>query len=364
MSMKVLIVDDHGLFRHGLEMLLVEQLALDTILHAANGREALERQQQHPDIDLVLLDYHLGSDHGLDILQKLKQSDPALPIAMISGREDPQIILSALGSGASGFIQKNLAPEAIVSAVKQVIDGGIYVPSSLLEKHTHIAPEEDKPSTQKQLQHLAEIARRVIKEKNLETCDQADIESEMTSALNRLVSELQEERTRLEMLAFQDDLTGIANRRLFLERLEHALRNARRSGSKIALAYLDLDHFKQINDTLGHAAGDLLLKETAQRLKNAIREVDTVARLGGDEFTLVLVDVKSHHGLSKQLTRLHQALGQPVTLDDGEQCTPSTSIGAALSDGNEDTTTLIKRADESLYHVKENGRNNFYIAPS
>ena len=361
--MKVMLVDDHGLFRHGLEMLLAARLEFDSILHAATGQEALDLQAQHPDIDLVLLDYNLGADHGLDILQKLKQSDPALPVAMVSGRDDPQVILGALGSGASGFIQKNLAPDDIVSAVKQVIDGGIYVPSTVIENHAKTAPAEDHLTRQKQLQHLAEIARRVIREKNLDIREQADIESEMTSALNRLVLELQEDRTRLEVLAFQDDLTGVANRRLFLERLEQALRNSRRSESQMALVYLDLDHFKQINDTLGHQAGDILLKETAQRLMRSVREVDTVARLGGDEFTLVLVDVQSVDGLTSQLTRLRDTLRQTVTLENGEQCAPSASIGAAISDGDESAADLMKRADESLYQVKESGRDNFYIAP-
>lgn len=361
--MKALLVDDHGLFRHGLEMLLSEQSLFSHILHAATGQEALAMQAQHPDIDLVLLDYNLGTDHGLDVLLQLKQSDPALPIAMVSGRDDPQVILSALGSGASGFIQKNLEPDDIIAAIQLVLDGGIYVPPTILEGGQDEAPREHKLNRQKQLQHLTEIARRVIREKNLDVRAQADIENEMTSALNRLVMELQKDRTRLEVLAFQDDLTGVANRRLFLERLEQALRNSRRSKTQMALVYLDLDFFKKINDSLGHQAGDTLLKETAQRLMRSVREVDTVARLGGDEFTLVLVDVQSEEGLRSQLTRLRKTLKAPVTLEDGQQCNPTASIGAAISDGSETAADLMKRADASLYQVKESGRDNFVVAP-
>ena len=361
--MKALLVDDHGLFRHGLEMLLSEQSLFSHILHAATGQEALAMQAQHPDIDLVLLDYNLGTDHGLDVLLQLKQSDPALPIAMVSGRDDPQVILSALGSGASGFIQKNLEPDDIIAAIQLVLDGGIYVPPTILEGGQDEAPREHKLNRQKQLQHLTEIARRVIREKNLDVRAQADIENEMTSALNRLVMELQKDRTRLEVLAFQDDLTGVANRRLFLERLEQALRNSRRSKTQMALVYLDLDFFKKINDSLGHQAGDTLLKETAQRLMRSVREVDTVARLGGDEFTLVLVDVQSEEGLRSQLTRLRKTLKAPVTLEDGQQCNPPASIGAAISDGSETAADLMKRADASLYQVKESGRDNFVVAP-
>lgn len=362
-NLKVLIVDDHGLFRHGLEMLLAAQDYFGEILHAANGQEALDLQAQHPDVDLILLDYQLGTDHGLDILQKLKQRDPALPIAMVSGRDDPQVILSALGSGASGFIQKNLPPEDIVAAIELILEGGMYVPSTVMDSQSAKAEEAVKLSHQKQLQHLAEIARRVIREKKLDVREQENIENEMTSALNRLLSELQQDRTRLEVLAFQDDLTGLANRRLFLERLNQALRSCRRNKATMALVYLDLDHFKQTNDTLGHDAGDILLKATAQRLAGAVREVDTVARLGGDEFTLILVDIQSEEGLQNQLARLRKTLKEPVDVSDGETCSPSASIGVALSDGGETAEELIKRADNSLYSVKQSGRDNFYIAP-
>lgn len=363
--MKVLLVDDHGLFRHGLEMLLSSNNQFQHILHAATGQEALAMQEQHSDIDLVLLDYNLGADHGLDVLLKLKQRDPALPIAIVSGRDDPQVILSALGSGASGFIQKNLEPDEIIAAINLILDGGIYVPGNMLEgaSDNGATSRQQHLSRQKQLQHLAEIARRVIREKNLDVREQSDIENEMTSALNRLVTELQQDRSRLEVLAFQDDLTGVANRRLFLERLEQALRNSRRNKTHMALVYLDLDYFKQINDSLGHQAGDVLLKETAQRLLRSVREVDTVARLGGDEFTLVLVDIQSEEGLRSQLTRLRATLKKPVALEDGQECTPSASIGAAISDGAESAAELMKRADESLYEVKASGRDNFVVAP-
>lgn len=360
-NLKVLLVDDHGLFRHGLEMLLASHLPSTEILHASTGQEALDLQATHADIDLVLLDYNLGADHGLDILHRMKLSDPSLPITMVSGRDDPQVILSALGSGASGFIQKNLEPDDMIAAIELVLDGGMYIPPSMLNSED--AAEKARPSInrQKQLHHLAEIARSVIREKKLDVRMQAEIESEMTSALNKLLLELQQDRTRLEVLAFQDDLTGVANRRLFLERLEQALRNCRRNKTRLALVYLDLDHFKQVNDSLGHAAGDVLLQATASRLSSEVREVDTVARLGGDEFTLVLVDIQSEAGLRSQLTRLRNTLKQPVALEDGKQWSPSTSIGAAISDGSDSSADLMKRADECLYEVKQRGRDAFFI---
>lgn len=360
--MKVLVVDDHGLFRHGLEMLLSSNMSLEQVLHANTGQEALDVQEKEGDLDLVLLDYHLGEDHGLNVLRKLKDRDPSLPVAMISGRDDPQVILSALGSGASGFIQKNLEPDEIVSAINVVLEGGMYVPPSVIRSPNQSTKHEHQESVQKQLHHLAEIARRIIREKNLAVRDQDDIESEMTSALNNLLLELQHDRSRLEVLAFQDDLTGVANRRLFLERLEQALRNCRRNRSRLALVYLDLDYFKEVNDQLGHQAGDTLLRAFADRLTVEVREVDTVARIGGDEFTLVLVDIPSKSSLEKQLKRLRESLKQPVDLETHKAWIPSASIGAVITDGEQSSEVVMRLADEALYEVKKQGRDDYYIA--
>ncbi len=362
--MKVLIVDDHGLFRHGLEILLKAELHFDPILHAATGQLALDAQLDNPDLDLVLLDYNLGADHGLDILKQLKVRDPSLPVAMISGRDDPQAILSSLGSGASGFIQKNLEPSDIVAAIQVVLNGGMYVPATVIDTHPKLANLEDLETRQKQLHHLAEIARRVIREKKLDVKEQQEVENEMTSALNNLLGELRQDRTRLELMAFQDDLTGVANRRLFLERLEQALKACRRNHTKMALIYLDLDYFKQVNDSLGHAAGDVLLKATAERLLNSVREVDTVARLGGDEFTVILVDIQSEAALDNQLLRLHSTLKAEVSLPDGTTWSPSSSMGAAISDGSNSAEDLIQRADEALYEVKQHGRDSYSVSVS
>lgn len=359
--MKVLLVDDHELFRHGLEMLLANWEGAPCVLHAANSAQALQHYSQNPDLDLVLLDYFLGEDRGIDLLLKLKEQDPSLPIAVISGREDSAVILSALGAGASAFIPKTLSTEETIQALNSVLDGNLYAPWP---------QDPDEPSTgvvdraiarQQQLQRLSNFARSVFTTNQLHLQEQAQVEQQMGSALGQWVAEIQKDRSRLEALAFLDDLTGLANRRLFLERLDQALRNCRRNKSHMALVYLDLDRFKQLNDSQGHHAGDLLLKEIAQRLKRAVREVDTAARLGGDEFTLILVDIQTEEGLANQLTRLRNSLKTPLDIL-GHTVFPAASIGAAISDGSESATELMARADASLYTVKAQGRDNFAIA--
>lgn len=359
--MKLLLVDDHELFRQGLEMLLTSQHSSQRILHAATAAQALQQHADHPDIDLVILDYNLGNDRGMDVLLSLKQRDPSLPIAVISGREDSEVILAALGAGASGFIPKSLSTEDTLRAINQVLDGAIYAPWPEDPEDQPKAQSERDIARQQQLQHLLSFARGVFDANALHLKEQAAVESQMGSALNRWVSEIQKDRSRLEALAFLDDLTGLANRRLFLERLDQALRNCRRNKTLMALVFLDLDRFKQLNDSMGHYAGDLLLKEIGQRLMRSVREVDTAARLGGDEFTLILVDVHSEGGLNNQLTRLRSSLKEPLEIQ-GQLIHPAASIGAAISDGSESATELMARADESLYAVKAQGRDNFAIA--
>jgi diguanylate cyclase (GGDEF)-like protein len=359
--MNVLLVDDHELLRQGLEMLLVNQASITTVLHAATAAEALQQHSDCPDLDLVILDYTLGNDRGIDVLMELKRRDPSLPIAVISAREDSAVILSALGAGASAFIPKTLSTDDTLKAINMVLDGNIYAPWPEDPNESPRAASDRDIARQQQLQRLTQFARGIFNADQLQNQEQASVETHMGNAFNTWVGEIQKDRSRLEALAFQDDLTGIANRRLFLERLDQALRNCRRNKTQMALVFLDLDRFKQLNDSLGHYAGDLLLKEIAQRLMRAVREVDTAARMGGDEFTLILVDVQSVDGLVNQLTRLRASLKSPLEIQ-GQLVRPSASIGAAISDGSESATELMARADESLYAVKAQGRDNFAIA--
>ncbi len=160
---------------------------------------------------------------------------------------------------------------------------------------------------------------------------------------------------RLSFLAQYDVLTGLPNRALFYDRLKQAVGRARREQAMVGLMFLDLDRFKQINDTLGHAAGDRVLKVVADRLKGFLREVDTIARLGGDEFTVVIEGVSQPEQLSGVAEKIRNALAEPVRVD-GRDMSVSASIGITLypRDG-EDIEQLIKNADIAMYHAKHRG---------
>jgi diguanylate cyclase (GGDEF)-like protein/PAS domain S-box-containing protein len=172
------------------------------------------------------------------------------------------------------------------------------------------------------------------------------------------LSETHAARKRIEELAYNDALTGLPNRLLLAEHIEHAMSFADRNGGSCAVLFLDLDHFKHINDSLGHLFGDRVLIEVAERLKDCLRHVDTAARLGGDEFVLLLnqVDVR---GTEITARRVLETLSRPFTLDD-ITFTVTCSIGIALYPGDGVTMDdLIKNADSAMYHVKERGRSDF-----
>jgi diguanylate cyclase (GGDEF)-like protein len=166
----------------------------------------------------------------------------------------------------------------------------------------------------------------------------------------------------LESLALNDPLTGLANRRLLAERISMALVHARRNKSAMAVVYLDLDGFKQINDTLGHGVGDELLKMVAGRLVATVREEDTVARLGGDEFIIVLWHVTGIDYAASVVSRVIEAVSQPYDIE-GATVSITTSAGISIyPDHGEDADTLMKSADLALFEAKAVGRNAYRIA--
>ncbi len=167
-----------------------------------------------------------------------------------------------------------------------------------------------------------------------------------------------EEQTQHE--ALHDPLTGLPNRNLFLDRLQHALSVAARRETPIAVLFLDLDQFKLVNDSLGHAAGDELLATVAPRIEEALRPGDTVARFGGDEFAVLAEDVGNERGATRIAERIAEALARPFILREREHFV-SASVGIAIGDGKEAPEALIRDADSALYRAKEHGRGGYEI---
>jgi diguanylate cyclase (GGDEF)-like protein/PAS domain S-box-containing protein len=165
----------------------------------------------------------------------------------------------------------------------------------------------------------------------------------------------------LQSVAQTDPLTGLANRMLLLDHVRLAIARSARSGTKIALLYLDIDRFKQVNDSLGHAVGDALLKGFALRLRACVRTSDTVARLGGDEFVVLLDELKEADHALRVAENILDAMAAPLAID-GQSLKISVSIGLAVRSGTDNVERFIQRADVALYEAKRAGRNTVRIA--
>ncbi len=177
--------------------------------------------------------------------------------------------------------------------------------------------------------------------------------------VRRKTLELEEKSRNLEHLANHDLLTGLPNRKLFFDRLKQSLRRVSRSGELLAVLYIDLDQFKQINDSFGHAVGDEVLKEVSRRLRSAVREQDIIARLGGDEFAVVMETLKEPESTMHCVKRLQETLREPLAVHQF-QFILTISIGISLypQDGH-DAHTLLRNADTAMFKAKEAGRGTF-----
>lgn len=173
----------------------------------------------------------------------------------------------------------------------------------------------------------------------------------------RDITEKWKMQQEIEKLAHHDSLTGLPNRNFFDDRLHQEIANAKRINGEIRFVYLDLDGFKQINDSLGHKAGDLVLQETALRLTNCVRATDTVARMGGDEFAIILAVPITAEDSRKIAERILAALSEPIVVN-GQTCIVGASVGISTYPvDTDDPETLIKFSDEAMYKVKASGRN-------
>lgn len=180
----------------------------------------------------------------------------------------------------------------------------------------------------------------------------------------RDISEEQRLQQQLWNMAHHDPLTGLPNRGLLLDRLQQALNLAERQGDSLAVALIDLDRFKQVNDELGHAAGDRLLVELASRLRTCVRQSDTVARLAGDEFVGIFPGIGTQDEAAAVMDKICTRLGDPFDLE-GTPWTLTTSIGVAFYPTDaRDAASLLRAADEAMYGVKHDGRNGYAFVPS
>ncbi len=192
----------------------------------------------------------------------------------------------------------------------------------------------------------------------------ADGEVEFRVMLFADISKQKATEEEIWRLANYDSLTGLANRRKFMERFQHALSNAKRNRQQLAILFLDLDDFKPLNDTYGHAFGDKVLIEVAARMQQPLRDTDLIARIGGDEFLVLLDGNPGPEDARKIARRIKDSVTLPFDID-GHQAGLSLSCGISLYPGHGDSAEmLIRSADEAMYQAKEQGRNRIILASS
>ncbi|WP_329741545.1 diguanylate cyclase domain-containing protein [Dyella sp. A6] len=324
---KILVVDDTRANLVAMHHLLADSGA--ELVEANSGNEALALCLDHH-FALILLDVNMPDMDGFEVASLLGEAEQLkdTPIIFVTAAyADDLNKLKGYHSGAVDYIAKPINDAILRSKVRVFLD--LYNARMQLE------------------QAMGELAER-----------------------NRQLKVEIDERERIEAQvrhqATHDMLTGLPNRVLFHERLSTALDTCRDSADRFALALLDIDGFKGVNDTWGHPAGDALLKAIAGRLRSHVREHDTIARLGGDEFALVVAEIGDEAALLARCQELCGMLGRPYALQGPHGAFlahVSASIGIAVSDNECDDEQLIQAADRALYKAKADGKNRCVLGP-
>ncbi|WP_227819928.1 putative bifunctional diguanylate cyclase/phosphodiesterase [Marinobacterium aestuarii] len=305
-------MDDKTMSIETLRALIVEDELNDTLLLVnelkrggynpsfvcVDTREALESALQQESWDIVFSDFTMPAFNGSDALDIVRRHNPDIPFIFVSGTIGEERAVAAIKQGAQDYLIKG---------------------------------------------HLKRLAPAV--------------ERELRDAVTR--RENREAQKRLHFLANYDALTGLPNRVLFIDRLSHSLRMAQRSSGLVGVLYLDLDNFKDVNDSLGHNAGDTLLRTVADRLTQAVRTSDTVARLAGDEFTLILTNLEHRDDAAVAARKILEQLSQPLEVaEQALQIRASVGISVFPVDGT-DSEELLRNADMSMYLAKQTGGSHY-----
>jgi len=311
MKARILIIDDEQQIRDLLRDLLCEEYDCTEASSAEDALAAFDAS----DFDIVLSDINMGGISGLELVPHVRERAPETVVVMISGQQGIETAIAALQAGAFDYITKPFDLRHVEAAVRRALE-----------------------------------QRRLLQEKRLYETN---------------LEELVKQRTaQVERLAYYDTLTGLPNRVLFADRLDQALTTAQRNQQMLGTLLVSVDRFKKINDTLGHALGDLLLKKVGERLQGCLKKGETVARFEGEEFALLLTQIEATDDLVETGRVIDEAL-KPSFLLAGHEVYLTASIGISLFPYDaDDGAAMLQNAGAALYRAKTQGGNNyqFYTA--
>ena len=416
-NMSLLIVDDDEMNRYTLARRLTRD-GYGRVAMAGDGNEALAAMRQDR-FDLILLDIMMPVLDGFGVLEAMHADErlKSIPVIVISAHDDLANVVRAIELGATDYLTKPFDPILLRARVRASLERRHLqgqLESALAETRATLeispvatffmkrlkvvwtnamgnqllgyGPTElvglsarELYLTEDEYRNLIAKAEAVLKsgavfrgDVHLRRKDGKVILARMAAKAIAPwdmqkgvvwtledVTEQRADAARIAFLAHHDQLTGLPNRLLLADRVKIALAQTQRNKLQCAVMFLDLDRFKTINDTLGHAVGDELLIEVARRLRSQVRDSDTVARLGGDEFVVVLPGIKGRDDVERVAEKIRTALAAPYTL--GSHAVNTTpSIGVALfPDHGDNADALFKCADEAMYDVKGAGRNAY-----
>ncbi|MDB5761462.1 MAG: hypothetical protein JWQ21_457 [Herminiimonas sp.] len=330
---KILLIEDNPGDARLIEHMLAQAqgLAFESTW-VDNLADGIAHLQTKP-TDVLLLDLGLPESTGLATLQRVLARAPTVPtLVVLSGLSDENIAVQAVQSGAQDYLVKG------------------QVDTALLVRSIRYAMERSQ-AKQALRQAYDELEQRVVER----TAELANT----IQALHAEIMERKQAEDQILYMAHYDALTGLPNRELLQDRISQAIAYAHRNRTQVAVLFIDLDHFKHINDSLGHKIGDRLLQMVAVRLRECVREGDSVARPGGDEYVLCLPLLTGVGDAAVVAQKALDALGQAFLVE-GNELHASASIGISLypNDGT-DVETLMRAADTAMNHAKERGRGNY-----